>query len=151
MDSMPAPVGDRTEPAPQLADGGDAGRSWRPMSRSTIRSGYVVVVGPARRTPGTQDHLYWCGHAGWDSFVNWLFYRDPRTDAEVAAPVSVYPTRVDALVAWEGFLADRRTRRIPPPSDAIQVVSLGQIAEVSATPNGGPPNSTRHTEGPYDV
>lgn len=144
MEPVPAAPADGAAP---VSDDGVAGRPWRPMSRATVRSGYVVVLCPTR----TGDRLYWCGHAGWDSFVNWLFYRDPRTDAEVPAPVSVYTTRMDAMVAWDSFLADRRARRIPPPSDVVRVVSLGQIDEVAASPRAWPPTAPQSTEGPYDV
>jgi hypothetical protein len=116
------------------ADAIDASRAWRPMSLSHLRSGYVVVLRPTRRVPGRDDSSYWCGHVDWESFVNWLQYRDPLTDELTAAPVAVYTTRTDAAAAWADFLADHRDRYLPCEDRTVEIVPLSLIADLVPEP-----------------
>lgn len=132
MDAVSVPLPDTPEPVPPAPDEVTAGRPWRLMSLTDTRSGYVIMLRPSPPVPGRDDRLYWCGDADRDSFVNWLSYHDPGTDAEVPARVAIYTTRVDAVVAWDGFLADRRSRGLSPPVGFAEVMPLAQITHFVA-------------------
>lgn len=135
MDTTVVPPPGTPEPVPPQPDEAAAGRPWRPMSLTGTRTGYVVVLRPRVRVPGRDDSLYWCGHADWYSFVNWLTYHDPSTDADVPARVAVYRTRVDAVAAWDAFRTDRGRRELPPPVGLAEVVPLARITH-RAGPRG---------------
>jgi hypothetical protein len=116
----------------------DASRAWRPMSLRQLRSGYVIVVRPQHQVPGHDDSSYWCGHADFDSFVNWLHYRDPLTGKLTAAPVAVYTTHLDAAFAWSDFLAERRARGLPVEDRVVEIVALANIPDLAQVPGPGP-------------
>ena len=105
-------------------------RAWRPMNLTDLTSGFVVSV-QTRYAAGPRESSYWCGHVAWDSFVNWLHYRDPVTGDPIAAPVAVYATRSDAASAWQAFLSEHR----PQYANAVvDVMALARIPDLLAVP-----------------
>ncbi|BCJ38607.1 hypothetical protein Athai_61100 [Actinocatenispora thailandica] len=121
---------DRQVPPAPVADA-----SWQPMNQHLNGPGYLVMLQPEHRATGTNDALYWCGHARWDCFVNALSYRDPHTGAVSPAEVAVYPTVPDALHAWRHFVADRRARRLAPPAGCVEITELGAVEDPTARPS----------------